>query len=88
MRDLYIDLVADGAKNKTIAKKYHISDASISLLRKELEDAIQIHRGLDQLVKIPHLDRTIAIDEIFLKIEGNRFIFLSRQVIQPIKHLE
>ena len=70
LTDLYIDLVADGAKNKTIAKKYHISDASISLLRKELEDAIQTHHGLDRLVKIPHPDRVIAIDETFLKIEG------------------
>lgn len=70
LTDLYVDLVADGAKNKTIAKKYHISNASISLLRKELEDTIQTHHGLDQLVNIPHPDRVIAIDETFLKIEG------------------
>jgi hypothetical protein len=70
LSNLYEDLVLDGAKNKTIAKKYHLSQASISLLRKDLEDTIQNTRGLDQLVSIPQPDRTIALDETFLKIEG------------------
>lgn len=70
LTDLYSDLVADGAKGKTIARKYHLSDGSISQLRTHLEDAIQAHHGLDQLVNIPQPDRTIALDETFIKIAG------------------
>lgn len=69
LKDLYTDL-SEGAKHKTIAKKYNISCATISFLRKELEDAIESHRGLDQLVSTKQLDRAIAIDETFLKIAG------------------
>lgn len=70
LTDLYSDLVLEGAKNKTVAKKYHLSQATISLLRQDLEDTIQSTRGLDQLVSIPQPDRIIALDETFLKIEG------------------
>jgi hypothetical protein len=70
LTDLYGDLVLEGAKGKTIAKKYHLSQATISLLRQDLEETIQNSRGLDQLVSIPQPDRTIALDETFLKIEG------------------
>ena len=70
LNGLYKDLVQDGAKAKTIARKYHISDALVSHLRRDLEDAIESHQGLDQLVEVPQDDRAIAIDETFLKILG------------------
>ena len=70
LNDLYKDLVQDGAKEKTITKKYHISDALVSHLRRDLEDAIESHQGLDRLVEVPQNDRAIAIDETFLKILG------------------
>jgi hypothetical protein len=70
LTDLYGDLIKDGAKHKSIAKKYHVSQSLISQLRSDLEDAIESHTGLDQLVDVPQPDRAIAIDETFLKIAG------------------
>ncbi len=70
LNDLFSNLVTEGAKGKTIALKYHLSDGSVSNLRTHLEDAIQTHHGLDQLVNIPQPDRTIAMDETFIKITG------------------
>jgi len=72
IKALYEDLLKDGAKNKTIAKKYSVSPAQISALRKEIENAIEQHRKLDQLVDVPQPDKAIAIDETFLKIEGKK----------------
>ena len=70
LTDLYTDLVKEGAKAKTIAKKFHISDSLVSVLRRELEDAIDSHSGLEHLVDTPLLDKAIAMDETFLKIAG------------------
>jgi len=70
LKTLYEDLVIEGAKQKTIAKKYGISDAQVSALRSELETAIDNLNGLDSLVLTPQPDTAIAIDETFLKIEG------------------
>jgi len=67
---LYEDLLKDGAKNKTIAKKYGISESQVSALRTEIEAAIDKLNGLDTLVLTPQSDTAIAIDETFLKIEG------------------
>jgi len=67
---LYKDLMKDGAKNKTIAKKYSIFKSQISVLRSEIESAIDNYSGLDKLVLEPQPDKAIAIDETFLKIEG------------------
>jgi len=67
---LYEDLLKDGAKNKTIAKKYEISESQVSTLRTEIESAIDKLNGLDTLVSTPQSDTAIAIDETFLKIEG------------------
>src|SRR6056297_3420847 len=68
LTDLYGDLIKDGAKHRSVAKKYHVSESLISQLRSDLEDAIESYSGLDQLVDVPQPDRAIAIDETFLKI--------------------
>lgn len=70
LKSLYEDLIKDGAKNKTIAKKYGVSESQISTLRSEIEAAIDKLNGLDSLVLTPQPDTAIAIDETFLKIEG------------------
>lgn len=72
LKGLYADLLKDGAKNTTIAKKYGVSPSEISALRREIEKAIESHRRLDSLVDIPQPDRAIAIDETFLKIENKK----------------
>lgn len=87
MKALYEDLLKDGAKNKTIAKKYSVSPSEISALRREIETAIEKHRRLDSLVKMPQPDKAIAIDETFLKIEGKKVYiiittgYMSRKVL-------
>ncbi len=70
LKTLYEDLLKDGAKNKTIAKKYGISESQVSALRTEIESAIDKLNGLDMLVLMPQPDTSVAIDETFLKIEG------------------
>ena len=70
LKALYEDLLKDGAKNKTIAKKYNISESQVSALRTEIEAAIDKLNGLDTLVLTPQPDTAVAIDETFLKIEG------------------
>jgi len=70
LKAFYEDLMKDGAKNKTIAKKYGISESQVSALRLEIEDAIDKLNGLDSLVLEPQPDTAIAIDETFLKIQG------------------
>ena len=70
LTDLYTDLVKEGAKAKTIARKFHISDSLVSVLRRELEDAIDTHSGLEHLVNSPLSDNAVAMDETFLKIAG------------------
>lgn len=67
---LYEDLLKDGAKGKTIAKKYKVSPSQISKLRDVFVKALDKLEGLDKLVKMPQSDRTICMDETFLKIEG------------------
>jgi len=70
LKALYEDLLKDGAKNKTIAKKYGISESQVSTLRTEIESAIDKLNGLDTLVLTPQPDTAVAIDETFLRIEG------------------
>jgi transposase-like protein len=70
LKAFYEDMLKDGAKNKTIAKKYEISEAQVSSLRSEIESAIDKLNGLDSLVLISQPDTAVAIDETFLKIEG------------------
>ena len=65
--DLHIN-ISEGAKNKTIAKKYKISCATISFLRKKLEDTIESHCGLDLIVNTKQLDRAIAIDRLLINL--------------------
>ncbi len=72
LKALYEDLLKDGAKNATIAKKYSVSPSQISALKTEIETAIEKHRTLDSLVEMPQPDRAIAIDETFLRIEGKK----------------
>ena len=72
LKALYEDLLKDGAKNKTIAKKYNVSPSEISILKTEVEMAIKKHRKRDALVDVPQPDRAIAIDETFLNIEGKK----------------
>ncbi len=70
LKAFYEDLLKDGAKNKTIAKKYGISESQVSALRTEIESAIDKLNGLNNLVLTPQPDTAVAIDETFLKIEG------------------
>ena len=70
LQNFYEDLMIDGARQNTLAKKYVISEAQVSALRSELEKAIDDLHGLDSLVVTPQPDAAIAIDETFLKIEG------------------
>ena len=76
IKSLYEDLLKDGAKNKTVAKRYGVSPAQISALRTEIERAIERHRNLDSLVDMPQPDKAIAIDETFLKIEGKKIFVI------------
>jgi len=41
LKRLYEDLIKDGAKNKTIAKKYNLSESQISRLRSAFESALE-----------------------------------------------
>jgi len=70
LKRLYEDLLKDGAKSKTIAKKYNVSPSQISKLRAVFIEALDKLEGLDNLVKAPQPDRTICMDETFLKIQG------------------
>ncbi len=70
LREFYEDVMMEGAKQKTLAKKYGISPAQVSALRSEIETAINRISGLDSLVLTPQSDTAVAIDETFLKIEG------------------
>lgn len=70
LKRLYEDLLKDGAKSKTIAKKYKVSPSQISKLRAVFVEALDKLEGLDRLVKVPQPDRTICMDETFLKIQG------------------
>ncbi len=70
LRGLYHELVKEGAKGKTIAHVYGISEAEVSYLRAGLANVIEAQHGLDKLVEAPQSDTAVAIDETFLKIEG------------------
>lgn len=70
LKTLYEDLIKDGAKSKTIAKKYKVSPSQITALRKEFVKALDKLEGLDNLVKEVQPDTTICMDETFIKIEG------------------
>jgi transposase-like protein len=72
VKQLYEDMLKEGAKNKTLAKKYHVSPSEISALRTEIEKAIEKHHALNSLVDVPQPDKAIAIDETFLTIEGKK----------------
>lgn len=67
---LFHELTHEGAKNKTMAHLFHISEGEVSQLRKALEEAIEQNYGLDKLVLIPQDDEAIAMDETFFTIEG------------------
>ena len=70
LKILYEDLMLDGAKQKSIAKKYNISEAQVSLLRATITATLDKLDGLDSLVLLPQPDCAIALDETFLRIEG------------------
>ncbi len=70
LKEFYEDLMVKSAKQKTLAKKYGISESQVSALRIKLELAIHRINSLDSLVLTPQPDRAIAIDETFLKIKG------------------
>lgn len=70
LKIFYEDLMIDGAKQKTIAKKCGISEVQVSALRSEIEAVIDKLNGLDSLVLAHQPDTAITIDETFLKIEG------------------
>jgi hypothetical protein len=67
---LFHELTHEGAKNKTIAHLFHISEGEVSQLRKALEEIIEQNYGLDKLILIPECDEAIAMDETFFTIEG------------------
>ena len=70
LKRLYEDLLKDGAKSKTIAKKYKVSPSQISKLRAAFVEALDNLEGLDKVVKVSQPDKAICMDETFLKIEG------------------
>ena len=70
------DLLKDGAKNKTIAKKYSVSPSEISALRREIETAIEKHRRLDSLVKMDKIIE-IGIVELDINMEEKKILFNS-----------
>ena len=70
LKMLYEDLLKDGAKSKTIAKKYKVSPSQISALRAAFVEALDKLEGLDKLMKVPQPDSAICMDETFLKIDG------------------
>jgi hypothetical protein len=70
LASFFEELVIDGARQKTLAKKYGISEAQVSALRKELEHSLDQLDTSRTLVESPISDEAIAIDETFLKIEG------------------
>jgi hypothetical protein len=70
LKIFYEDLMIDGAKQKSIAKKYNISEAQVSVLRATITATLDKLDGLDSLVLIPQPDCAIALDETFLRIEG------------------
>ena len=87
LKPLYEDLLIDGAKFKTIAKKYKISVSSVSALRKELQKAIENHYKQDSLVGVPQPDKAVAIDETFLTIEGKTIYVILATGYQSRKTL-
>ncbi len=87
LKDFYEDLMLEGAKQKTLAKKYGISDAQVSALRIEIERAIHRISGLDSLVLTPQPDTAIAIDETFLRIEGTAIYIIIATGYQSRKVL-
>lgn len=70
LNNLFHELTHEGAKNKTIAHHYSISEGQVSQLRKALEETIERNYGLEKLVMIPQTDEAIAMDETFFTIEG------------------
>jgi len=70
LQSFYEDLMIEGTRQNALAKKYGISEAQVSALRFELENAIDALHRLDTLVIERQPDSAIAIDETFLKIEG------------------
>jgi transposase-like protein len=69
LQKLYTDLY-EGAKNRTVAKKYNISPSEVSILRNDFQDALQDKKKLKKLVSCKQDDSAIAIDETFFKIDG------------------
>lgn len=70
LNNLFHELTHEGAKNKSIAHQYQISEGEVSQLRKALEESIDHNYGLDKLVLIPQSDEAVAMDETFFTIEG------------------
>lgn len=70
LKRLYGDLLKDGAKSKTIAKKYKVSPSQISKLRAAFVKSLDKLEGLNNLVRVPQPDGAVCMDETFLKIEG------------------
>ena len=87
LKPLYEDLLIDGAKFKTIAKKYKISVSCVSNLRKELVKVLENHQKRDSLVGVPQSDKAIAMDETFLKIEGKTIYVIIATGLQSRKTL-
>ena len=78
-------MLKDGAINKTIAKKYNVSVSQISALRTAFEEVIDKLEGLDKLVNVPQPDRTICLDETFLKIEGTPIYIIIATGYKPTR---
>jgi hypothetical protein len=70
LQDLFDDLFLDNAKYPVIAKKYHITEPEISLLRSAFEEVLQDHHKLDSPIDVPQKEVAVALDETFMTIEG------------------
>jgi transcriptional regulator len=63
-------LYRHGAKAKTIAAQYGVSDAFVSLLRSAVDATIARGKRQDKLVSRKTKDHAVSIDETFFKIDG------------------
>ena len=59
-----------------IADQYQISPSLMTYLNKKFQESIDQHFGLQNLVLNPLNDRSIAIDETFLKIRGKSYYII------------
>lgn len=75
IREIYLE----GAKAKTVASSYGVSDTFVSFLRDEVDEVIEKGFVRDQLVEEPTDDAAVGIDETFFNIgKKNIYVIITR----------